>query len=156
MKYNTQLEVSTRIKATIDQVWEALTNPQIIKKYFFGTNTITDWQPGNPIRFKGEWQGKTYEDKGTILEMKERKLISYSYWSSMSGIEDIPENYVIVTYMVGGKDGDVEVTVRQQNIPDEKMKAHSEENWKRVLQDLKSMLEEKERLVPVNTLDKAE
>lgn len=156
MKYNTRLEVSTRIKATVDEVWDALTNPAIIKKYFFGTNTETDWKPGQPIRFKGEWQGKTYEDKGTVLKYEKNKALSYSYWSSMSGIEDLPENYGIVNYEVSGEDGDVEVKVIQQNIPDEKMKEHSAENWKKVLHDLKELLEHDEKIIPFNLADKIE
>ena len=60
----------------------------------------------------------------------------------MSGIEDKPENYVIITYRLSGKDGDVDVTITQENIPDEKMRAHSEENWKKVLNELKHVVEE--------------
>ncbi len=142
MKNNFQLEVTTIINASIREVWEGLTDPALIKQYFFGTDTYTDWQPGNPIRFTGEWQGKTYSDKGTIMEVKPYKLIRYDYWNSMSGIEDRPENYIVVTYELSGEDGAVNLLVRQQNIPDEKTKTHSEENWKKVLQGLKELLEE--------------
>jgi uncharacterized protein YndB with AHSA1/START domain len=143
MKSNIKAQVSINIHATISNVWEALTNPEIIRKYFFGTNTITDWKVGSPIKFKGEWQGKSYEDKGTILEIQKNKLIKYDYWSSMSGIEDKPENYVIVTYQLSGEDENVNLSVLQENIPDEKMKKHSEENWNKVLNGLKKVAEEK-------------
>jgi uncharacterized protein YndB with AHSA1/START domain len=143
MKSNIKGHVSTNIKATRQEVWDALTKPEIIKQYFFGTNTQTDWKPGHAIKFTGEWQGKTYEDKGTILDIEKGKLIKYSYWSSMSGIEDKPENYAILTYEISGEDDDVTVSVLQENIPDEKMKAHSEENWNKVLQGLKNLLEKK-------------
>jgi uncharacterized protein YndB with AHSA1/START domain len=143
MKSDISVQVKTTIKASINKVWDALTKPEIIKQYFFGTNTATDWKPGSPIKFSGEWEGKTYEDKGTILAMKPRKLIKYNYWSSMSGIEDKPENYVIVTYELSGEDNNVTVTISQENIPDEKMKEHSKENWKKVLNGLKKVAEEK-------------
>ena len=142
MKSNIKGEASINIHASISDVWNALTRPEIIKQYFFGTNTITDWQPGSPIKFKGEWQGKSYEDKGTILGIQKNKLIKYDYWSSMSGIEDKPENYVIVTYRLSGEDGNVDLTILQENIPDEKMKEHSIENWNKVLQGLKKVVEE--------------
>ena len=142
MKSDIKAQVSINIHASISNVWEALTNPEIIKKYFFGTNTITDWKVGRPIKFKGEWEGKTYEDKGTILEIQKNKLIKYDYWSSMSGIEDKPENYVIVTYQLSGGDENVNLSVLQENIPDEKMKAHSEQNWNKVLDGLKTVVEE--------------
>src|ERR1700755_2518587 len=104
MKSNIKGEAQIRLNASINAVWDALTNPTTIKKYFFGTDTHTDWKVGSPIRFTGEWQGKKYEDKGTILAVEKNKLIKYSYWSSMSGIEDKPENYLIVTFDLSGKD----------------------------------------------------
>ena len=141
MKSNITGKASVTIHATAAKVWEALTTPKIIKKYFFGTDAVSDWQVGSPLIFKGEWQGKHYEDKGTILEIVPQKLFKYNYWSSMSGIEDKPENYVDVTYEILGKDNDVTLSVTQENIPDEKMKEHSEQNWNKVLGDLKKLLE---------------
>ena len=141
MKSNIKAEVKININAPVAKVWDALTRPEIIKKYFFGTDTHTDWKPGSPIRFTGEWEGKKYEDKGTILDIEINKLIKYNYWSSMSGIEDKPENYVDVTYKLSGDDNDVTLSIIQENIPDEKMKEHSKENWNKVLQGLKDVAE---------------
>jgi len=141
MKSNITGRASITINATTAKVWEALITPSIIKKYFFGTEAVSDWQKGSPLIFKGEWQGKHYEDKGTILDIVPQKLFKYTYWSSMSGIEDKPENYVVVTYELSGQDNDVTLSITQENIPDEKMKAHSEENWNKVIGDLKKLLE---------------
>lgn len=129
------------IDTTIEKVWEALTDPALIKQYFFGTNTKTDWKPGSPITFSGEWKGKTYEDKGTILDFQKYKLIKYSYWSENSGIEDKPENYVTVTYRLSEEHGKVWLKITQENIPSEEMKEHSQDNWRMVLNNLKKMLE---------------
>ena len=141
MKSNIKGEVSIHIHAPIIKVWEALTRPEIIKQYFFGTNTTTTWKVGEPINFDGEWEGKKYHDKGTVKEFTKFKRIQYDYWSSMSGIEDKPENYVLITFELSGEDDDVTLTVTQENIPDEKTKKHSEENWKMVLEALKNLLE---------------
>jgi uncharacterized protein YndB with AHSA1/START domain len=143
MKNNITGHAGIRINAPVEKVWEALTDPQLIKKYFFGTNTKTTWKPGSPITFTGEWQGKQYEDKGTILEVQPNKLISYKYWSEISGIEDKPENYVTITYDLSEENGKTLLMITQENIPDEKMKEHSEENWKKVLNNLKELLEKK-------------
>ena len=143
MKNNITGRVELEINAPVEKVWDALTKPDIIKQYFFGTNTITDWKVGSPIIFKGEWEGKSYEDKGTILEIAKNKMIKYDYWSSMSGIEDKPENYVIVTYHLKPMDTKTKLVITQENIPDEKMKAHSEENWKKVMGDMKKLVEKK-------------
>ncbi|MCW3087196.1 MAG: hypothetical protein JWQ78_582 [Sediminibacterium sp.] len=141
MKNPFRAEISIDIEASVHRVWEALTRPEIIKQYFFGTEAVSDWKQGSPLIFKGEWQGKTYEDKGTILDIRPDQLLRYTYWSSMSGIEDKPENYVIVTYELLSKNDTTTLVVTQQNIPDEKMKTHSEENWRKVLAGLKQLLE---------------
>lgn len=142
MKSDISVKVSTVINRPISNVWEAFTNPEIIKQYFFGTNTITDWKVGSPIIFRGEWQGKSYEDKGTILRYEQNKILQYKYWSSMSGIDDKPENYVTITYFLSSENGKTTFTISQENIPNEKMKEHSEQNWKKVLNSLKNLLEQ--------------
>jgi uncharacterized protein YndB with AHSA1/START domain len=143
MKNNIKGSASITVDAPAAAVWKALTDPAIIKKYFFGTDTHTDWKKGSPIRFTGEWEGKKYEDKGTILDVEEGKMIRYNYWSSMSGIEDKPENYVIITYALSEENGKTKLTITQENIPDEKMREHSEQNWNVVLEGLKKVVEEK-------------
>ena len=133
-----------RINSSVEAVWNALTDPELIKQYFFGTDTKTDWKPGSPITFSGEWQGKKYEDKGTIIDVQPKKLIKYSYWSEMSGIENKPENYVVITYELSEENGKTGLMITQENIPTEEMKEHSIENWKKVLNNLKELLEKKE------------
>lgn len=144
MKNNIQAEVSVTIAAEKKSVWDALINPEKVKVYFFGTDLSTTWEPGAPIKFSGEWNGKSYEDKGIVLSCKQEEMLQYTYWSSMSGTEDTPENYATITYRMGGEDGKVTVTIIQENIPDIKTRDHSIENWKRVLADLKKMLEANE------------
>lgn len=144
MKNNITGKASIDINASVDAVWDALTRPEIIKKYFFGTDAHTDWKPGHKITFTGEWEGKKYEDKGTIIDVQPKKLIRYNYWSEMSGIEDKPENYVVITYELSEKNGKTHLDLRQENIPDEKTKVHSEENWNKVLESMKQLIEKGE------------
>src|SRR2546421_346981 len=95
---NITASATIQINAPASLVWLALTTPELIKKYFMGTDAHSDWKVGSPITFSGTWQGKSYEDKGTILEVIPNKIFRYNYWSSMSGIEDKPENYVAIIY----------------------------------------------------------
>ena len=90
--------------------------------------------------FKGEWEGKPYEDKGTVLEFEPEKLLRYSYWSNFSGEPDILENYHIVSYIL--KKGDVKTLLTiTQSCKTEEAREHSEKNWKMVLDTMKKMLE---------------
>ena len=143
MKNNLTGKASIHINTTAARVWDALTTPSIIKQYFFGTDVVSHWKIGSPIIFKGEWDGKKYEDRGTILDIIPKELFRYSYWSSMSGTEDKPENYATVTYELSGSANNTLLTVTQENIPDEKTKEHSQQNWNKVLTDLRNLLEKK-------------
>jgi uncharacterized protein YndB with AHSA1/START domain len=122
-------------------VWESLTNPELIKQYLFGTEVVTDWKVGSDIIYKGVWQGKVYEDKGKILEIIPEMLIQSTYWSSMSGSQDVPENYSTVTYELTPKNGGTLLMITQDNNATEESRNHSEQNWKMVLGDLKKLLE---------------
>jgi uncharacterized protein YndB with AHSA1/START domain len=132
---------SVTIDAPAKRVWEALTKPEIIKKWFFGVDTITDWNEGSPIVHKGEYQGKPYEDKGTILKVEPQKLLVHTHWSPMGGVPDRPENYQEVSWKVSGDNGRTELTVSEVNIPSEEAKSVSEQSWKTVLNNLKELLE---------------
>ncbi len=139
----TNIEFTTTIEVNAPKanVWDALINPEQIKKYLFGTNTICDWKVGSPIRFTGEWDGKAYEDKGTILAIEKEIILSYDYWSSFSGVPDVTENYQVVTFKLEGVDGKTQLNLTQQNIHSEEAKSHSEGNWKMVLNSLKELVE---------------
>ncbi len=129
------------IQAPRKRVWEALTKPELVKQYFFGTDLVTDWVPGSPLFFRGEWEGKTYEDRGTVREFEPERSLAYDYWSSFSGHEDTPERRQIVRYELSDKDGGVEVKVEQSNVDTQERADHSKENWKGVLAGLKKFIE---------------
>ena len=95
-------KASISINVPVSKVWDALTNPEVIKQYMFGTNVISDWKEGSPIVWKGEWQGKKYEDKGMILKLEPERLIQYSHFSPLSGKQELAENYHTVTIELSG------------------------------------------------------
>ena len=136
-------KASITIKADTDEVWDALTNPDKIKQYFFGTNAISDWKKGSSIRFTGEWEGKTYEDKGTILDAMPGELLRYTYWSSMGKLEDKPENYATVTYELVAAGNKTTLNITQDNVTTEESREHSEKNWQWILAELKKFVEER-------------
>jgi uncharacterized protein YndB with AHSA1/START domain len=135
------LTTEVKFKAPIDKVWQGLTDPTMIKQYFFGTDLKSDWQLGSPVVWSGEWEGKTYEDHGTVLEITPGKHVKYSYWSSMSGTEDIPENYQNVTYDLNEEDNITTLTITQDNVKSEQAKEHSEANWQFIFDGLKKLIE---------------
>ena len=123
------------------KVWQALTDPAIVKQYFFGTNVKSDWKKGRPIIWQGEWEGRSYEDKGTILDIDPGSFVKYNYWSTMSGTEDKPENYHNITYELSESDGKTKLTITQDNLKNQQAKEHSEQNWQSVFGKMKEMIE---------------
>lgn len=141
MKTDLSTSVTMDIHAPATEVWEAITTPEVISQYLMGTQVTTDWKEGSPISYKGEYNGKEYHDKGTILKVEPNKLLSSTYWSSMGGKEDKPENYNTVTYRLEDHDSHTAVTLTQDNIGSEEEKEHVTGNWTAVMNKLKEVVE---------------
>jgi uncharacterized protein YndB with AHSA1/START domain len=86
------------IAAPAEQVWKALTDPALIAEYFFGTHVDTDWQPGSPITWTGDYQGNAYEDKGEVIAVQLNRRLQVTHFSPMTGLPDEPKNYHTLTY----------------------------------------------------------
>jgi len=135
------VEKSIFINAQPIKVWDAITNPELVKQYLFGTDMSADWKVGGRITYRGSWEGKEYEDGGTILEIEPEKILRSTYWSSMSSTEDKPENYMVVTYILEKKNNGTMLTITQDNNKTDEAKEHSSENWGVVLESMKKLIE---------------
>jgi uncharacterized protein YndB with AHSA1/START domain len=129
------------IHARPAEVWLALTDRETIKKYFFGTEAISDWTVGSPLIFQGEWEDKSYQDKGNILAAEPGRRLQYNYWSGFSGLEDIEGNYSLVTYQLDSEGESTKLTLTQEGFANEEALAHADAGWKMVLDNLKKLLE---------------
>jgi len=141
MNQNLIAKASVTIQAANAEVWKALVDPAAVKQYMFGTNMISDWREGSPIIWKGEWQGKAYEDKGVLLQLKPGRTLQYSHFSPLSGQPDKPENYHTVTIELSGDENQTQVTLTQDKNATEQEREHSEKNWEMMLTALKKFLE---------------
>ena len=130
------------INAEVSKVWKALTTPEIIKEYLFGTETVTDWKVGSEIIFQGEYQGHKYRDKGVISENIPNQTLSYSYWSGFSGLPDEPGNYSQVTYSLSSIDSkQTKLTWTQKGFANEDGYKHSESGMDSFLGKIKEIVE---------------
>ena len=143
MKNNTLIaQVHTTISSPIAKVWDALVNPEMIKRYMFGTNAVSDWKEGSPIVWKGEWEGKPYEDKGVILQLKPERMLQYSHFSPLSGQADVPANYHTLTIELSTEEKGTLLQLSQDNNPTEEDREHSEKMWGMMLTGIKRVLEQ--------------
>ena len=131
-------ESSTTIAASQMKVWSALVSPEAIKEYMFGTTVVSDWIEGSPISWRGEWEGKPYEDKGVILQATPGLRLQYSHVSSLAGLPETPEHYHTVTIELVPKDIRTSVWLSQDNNPTDAAREHAERNWAAMLAGLKS------------------
>jgi uncharacterized protein YndB with AHSA1/START domain len=129
------------VHASLAKVWDALINPELIKRYMFGATVVSDWKQGSPITWKGEWKGKPYEDKGRVLELQPQARLRYSHFSPLAGVPDLPENYHNVTIDVSEHDGEVRVDLSQDNNKTEQARDESQRNWGMMLAGLKKVVE---------------
>ena len=131
-----------QINAQPAQVWQALPDPALVKQYLFGTDmVVSEWKVGGQIRYRGVWTDTAYEDKGEILEIIPGQKLVSTYYSSMSGKPDAPENYSRVSYELSAQAGGTKLTITQENNPTAQSAKHSENNWNAVLQSMKQLVE---------------
>lgn len=135
-------QVSRKIDAPVDAVWRAITTPESVGKFLFGAKVESDFRVGSPIRFKGNFKGKAYEDKGEILAVDKEHHLSFSDYSPLSGAPDKPENYHVVAYDLAEDGAGTMVVLTQSNLQgdvkpsDIEHKAEYEKNWNAVLDGL--------------------
>jgi uncharacterized protein YndB with AHSA1/START domain len=141
---------SILIHAPAIKVWNALVNPQETKKYMFGCETVSDWKVGSLLLWRGSYEGtEMVFVKGNIVEIIPGELLSYTTIDPNSTIEDIPENYLTVTYSLKSKEGSTFLTVTQgdySTVADgQKRYADSYNNgtgWSPILEQIKKLVEE--------------
>jgi len=129
------------IAAPASAVWQALTDPARIKEYFMGATVETDWQPGSAITWSGEYNGKPYQDKGTIIEAQPERLLVLTHFSPMTGQPDLPENYHTMTYRLAGDGGRTHLSLSQDNNGSDDEVEHSRSTWQNMLEALKGVVE---------------
>jgi uncharacterized protein YndB with AHSA1/START domain len=140
---------SITINTSAVRVWDALVNPEQTKKYMFGCETISDWKVGSPLLWKGTFDGvEIVAVKGEIVQIEPEKFLAYTTIDPNSGIEDLQENYLTVTYELMEKSEHTILTVTQgdySNVGDGEKRYNEAINgggWEPILVLIKNILEE--------------
>jgi len=141
MKRGIVARATIEVEAPVSRVWDALVNPDAIREYMFGTTVSSDWREGSPITWSGEWQGRKYEDRGTLLRVQPGKALEYTHFSPLAGLSDRPENYHTVAIELKDLGRRTAVELTQDNNATEEARQHSEKNWEAMLAGLKKHLE---------------
>lgn len=137
------------IKATPEQVWDALVNPEKTKKYMFGCATVSDWKVGSSLLWSGSYEGKEMVFvKGFILEIEPQKKLKYSVIDPNATYPETPENHLNVTYSLEKSGDHTLLTVIQDGFETaaEGEKRYKEvdnngDGWNPILKEIKKMSE---------------
>lgn len=129
------------IAASPQEVWDVITSAEPHPEILAGARIVTDWALGAQISWIGEWEGKTFEDHGRVLEVEEPYRLVVTHFSPMSGQADVPENYHTLRYELLAVDGGTRVELDQDNNPTAEAAEHSAENWRDMLDGVRTVVE---------------
>jgi len=141
MNPNLTISKSVDINTKPSRVWDTLINPEKIKQYFTGAETLTDWQIGSQIAFIHNYNGQEFINKGIILNLAVNRLLQYTYWTAFSNTEDKPENYTTITYSLEEMNHKTKLTLTQTNFKNEEWYQALEIGWDTVLAKIKEISE---------------
>ncbi len=102
-------------KAPAQKVFDALTQPELVKQWQYGKQLITDWQVGGAIRFSAEYEGKSLEQWGTVLDLRPNELVKYNLFTPRPNQEDRIENYTITSYVITRENGTTHIQLIQED-----------------------------------------
>jgi uncharacterized protein YndB with AHSA1/START domain len=129
------------INAPAQKVWDALTKPDLVKQWQYGSDLITDWKVGSDIRFRAEWEGTLFEQWGKVLEVLPNQLIKYSLFAPRPGLTDKPENYFVMCYTLNEEGDNTKLEIIQEDNRPGAMQQKQEGEENPVLRALKALAE---------------
>ncbi|MGW9211060.1 ArsR/SmtB family transcription factor [Embleya sp. NPDC055664] len=128
----------TYIKATAEQVWQALTDADVTAQYWHHAN-VSDWRVGSPWEHR-RVDGSGFVDVvGTVLEVDAPTRLTVTF--EVSPDEQRANGPSVVTFLIEPHADIVRLTVTHENLPDAELHTRMSNGWPAVIANLKSLLE---------------
>jgi len=137
---------SVFIRATPEQVWDAITKPEFTTKYFHGTRIESTFEPGAPYLSLAADGDQQLVD-GEVLESDPPRTLKHT-WRALYDPETAVEPHSRVTWEIEAQEGGVtKLTVTHDQLEAApKTAASVAGGWDYVLSGLKTVLETGEPL----------
>ena len=135
------------IKATPEQVWDAITKPEFTAQYFYGSVIDSTLEPGTPWLGWAADRSQQFVD-GEVLEADPPRKLSHT-WRALYDPETAAEPHSRVSWEIEPQDGGVtKLTVVHDRLEGAPATAASVAGgWSYVLSGLKTLLETGQPLV---------
>ena len=128
------------IKATPEQVWDAITRPEFVEKYFHGAQRESTYEVGSPIRSWAPDRSKLWGDN-VVLECDPPRRLSQT-WSSLYDPELAAEPESRVTWEIEPQEGGYcKLTLIHDKLDNSPKTAASVRGWTFILSGLKTLVE---------------
>lgn len=129
------------IEASIQRVWDTITKPELVKLWQFGSDLLTTWELGSDIKFRTEWGDQVFEQWGKIVEIKPTQLVKYSLFAPRPDLEDKPENYFIMSYILTSENGRTQLAIIQEDNRPNAVQEEPQGEENLILKSLKELAE---------------
>jgi uncharacterized protein YndB with AHSA1/START domain len=133
--------ITRSIQAPTARVWSALTDPALVSKWMMGATVRSSWKKGDPITWNGEYEGKSYSDKGEVLQVEPGRRLVHTHFSAMSGAEDKPENYHRLDWKLAADGDATKLTLVQSGAHSQAEADQFKQNWATMLDGLRHTAE---------------
>jgi uncharacterized protein YndB with AHSA1/START domain len=131
-----KLEYQAYIRTTPDKLWEAITNPQVTRQYFYGLAVESDWKPGSSLKHVMP-DGTSTTVEGKVLEIEPRKKLVHTF--ATTGVSDAPSR---VTWELEPMGSVTLLTITHDEFDGETQTYTSvARGWNPVVSGLKTLLE---------------
>lgn len=130
----------TFIRTTPQKVYDAVTRPEVSRRYWGHENVTDDWQPGSDWQHIKVKEARSVELVGKVIESDPPRRLVIS-WANESQKDD-PDHYSRVTYDIEPQGDMVKLTIVHDELhPGSGMLKSISAGWPTVLSSMKSFLE---------------
>lgn len=130
-----------KINASTQKVWDTITKPELVKLWQYGSDLLTSWEIGSDIKFRTEWEDKVFVQWGKVLENIPTEIVKYSLFAPRPDLEDKPENYFIMSYVLTDENGQTKLEIIQEDNRPNAVQEDPQGEENPVLKSLKNIAE---------------
>ena len=137
-------EYSLFMDSSPEKIWDYLTKPDLMKLWMGDPEMKlvieADWTVKGQIIVKG-FHHLIFENKGSVEIFDKNRRLKYTSLSSISRLQDRPENYTSTEFTLEPADSQTRVIVKVENSPTDSIYKHYSFYWRGTIVKIKELVE---------------